>query len=80
MKFCHIGKTSRPRSGDWRVKTKFAFLPIRIENETRWMEKVSLRQKYQSHFCCYKWRNESFAETPAKGLLNELAASYRKDK
>lgn len=45
MKFIHNPKPTHKQK---RVKTRFAFLPIRIDNETRWMEKCKIEQIYIS--------------------------------
>jgi hypothetical protein len=50
-----------------RIKTFFAFLPITINNETRWLEKVVVKQEFiedcvspiGEYFCSY-WNNVKF--------------------
>jgi hypothetical protein len=37
----HIGKVS-PSYGDRKTVTKFALFPIKIENEMRWLEYVTM--------------------------------------
>ena len=36
----------KPCFGKKKVVTKFAFFPITIENETRWLEKVTIEMEY----------------------------------
>ena len=53
---------SKPRYLDERVITKFALLPIKVQNgEVRWLEKVTIKQT-----CVLspkgKWRNECFVD------------------
>lgn len=40
MKFKH------PYNNERRIITYFALLPIRIRNETRWFERVTIEQEY----------------------------------
>lgn len=37
-----------PKHGDYRIKKFFAWLPVTIGLETRWLEKVTIRQQYFS--------------------------------
>jgi len=54
----------QPVVGDTRTISKFAFLPIRIENEIRWLERVKIKQQYvlgSIKFSAYDyWRNIEF--------------------
>ena len=34
----------KPKQGEVRTVSYFALLPIRIDNETRWLEEVRVRQ------------------------------------
>ena len=34
----------------WREKTWFAIIPVKIGKNTRWLEKVTVRQYYESVF------------------------------
>lgn len=36
----------QPSPGDTKVVNYFAVFPVRIGNETRWFERVSIEQKY----------------------------------
>lgn len=38
---------TRPYYGEVRYITKFALLPIQIENEVRWLEKCHIKQVYR---------------------------------
>lgn len=37
---------NKPKSGDTKIKRKFALLPITIGKETRWMEWVTVRYEF----------------------------------
>ena len=41
----------KPTCGDTKIKKKFAILPIKIGNETRWLECVTVKYVYDSN--CY---------------------------
>lgn len=36
----------KPRYRDTKIVTKFAFFPITIGRETRWLEKVTIKMEY----------------------------------
>lgn len=65
-------KKPEPRDGAVRIKTWFALLPVSIYDETRWLERVSVRQVYsesysESYFS--GWRNREFViETKDEGV------------
>lgn len=42
MKYIH------PRNKDERVVTKFLWFPVRIANETRWLETVKINQIFKT--------------------------------
>lgn len=42
MKFTHTS----PKDGDIQIRKFFAWFPIRIQNETRWLEQVKIEQHY----------------------------------
>ena len=42
---------SEPKEGDIRVVKKFAFLPIRIGRDVRWLESCKIEMIYK--FCYY---------------------------
>lgn len=48
MKWTYTEK-KQPSIGDIRVKTKFAFLPVYLKGEARWLEKVMVRQQYNNY-------------------------------
>ena len=39
-------KINKPKLGDTRVVSKFAFLPVSCKGETRWFERVKIKQEY----------------------------------
>jgi len=47
-------------SGETRVKQFFAFFPVTIKKETRWLEKVIIEQKYSLYWDGAGWYNEKF--------------------
>lgn len=49
-----------PRHGDTRIKEKFLVLPLRVNGEIRWLEKVKIRQCYRSYY--NKWKNDYFMD------------------
>ena len=51
-----------PRYLEQRVITKFALLPIKVQNgEVRWLEKVTIKQTYVLSKND-KWRNDCFVD------------------
>lgn len=58
-----------PKSGETKVVTKFAFIPITIGYETRWLEKVTYKKKCRLVWCydiglhcSYEWENIEFID------------------
>ncbi len=55
-----------PSKGDKRVVNYFAFLSIRIGNESRWLERVTISQEYNCGsvpICTqYYWIDKKFME------------------
>lgn len=49
-------ETREPQVGEFRIKTKFAWLPIHLKGEARWLEKVTIKQEY----CKYMGATEYF--------------------
>jgi hypothetical protein len=55
-------KWNAPKTGDVRILTKFAWLPITCyvvgedRKETRWLCFVKIRQRYETNF----WFNDGF--------------------
>ena len=49
----------KPKPRDTRIKTKFLFFPLKIDDETRWLEISSYQQEYIycSTFTPSKWYN-----------------------
>lgn len=57
----------RNEMNDRRIKTKFALFPVTAEasnaycrKETRWLEKVTIRQTYRPDLCLFGWNNDFF--------------------
>lgn len=52
----------RPSEGERRTSTWFAFLPVTIGKETRWLEKVAVRQQWKDGFIFEekRWENLNF--------------------
>lgn len=44
--------------GKERVKEKFAFLPVYIDHEWRWLEKVAIHQSWNG----WRWINDWFED------------------
>lgn len=44
-----IHHTPRPRVGQYRLRTRFLYLPVHLNNETRWWEWAT----YQECYCIY---------------------------
>lgn len=64
----------------WKRKTKkyrfvkrFAFFPIEIGNETRWLEFVYIHQVYEPYNPVYDWKNYRF-------ITKEEYKKYKKEK
>jgi len=55
-----------PKYGDKRTITKFAFFPIKIGNETRWWQTVTLDQEYitggVADVVYAEWENRMFVD------------------
>ena len=52
----------QPKFRDVRVIAKFAFLPVTIGHETRWLETVYIKQTFIEHLTSTGgyWRNSEF--------------------
>ncbi len=59
-------KDASPNVGDKRTVSFFAFLPIRIGDQSRWLENVVIDQKYgcgKEPVCVhYDWQNLKFVD------------------
>lgn len=72
--------SSPPNIGDIRTIKKFAILPIRIEFEVRWLEKVRIHQEYKGFFSksergwIYYWDNIAFIDE--KSVVTSKNWSY----
>lgn len=65
----------KPRAGDTRRKTFFVWFPVKIGNETSWLEKVTIRQTavrvvihsdILDDVAAVKWHNTSFIDKEKK--------------
>lgn len=52
----------KPLMHDIRYKVFFAFIPIRIHSEVRWLETVFVKQEYTGLY----WRNVAFLDENKK--------------
>lgn len=61
-----------PKPDDVRIKTWFAILPVTIDNETRWLERVYVEQKYLYDWTtgCRRWCNLTFLEKSSYDINN----------
>ena len=41
---------TKPNLGDERIITIFALFPITLNNETRWLEKCTIKQRYEERY------------------------------
>lgn len=51
-------KDDRPKHGDRRVRRFFAWLPVRIHNEVRWLEYVEFEESYYKG----EWTRDRFMD------------------
>jgi len=51
------------KEGDTRVKRFFAWIPVLLQNEMRWLEFVTVRQYYMYH----EWNNYEFIDKEQQG-------------
>ena len=56
-------KNNTPKENTIRIKTKFAFIPVVINNDTRWLEKVTIAQLYKTFGDKRSWWNAAFVDT-----------------
>jgi hypothetical protein len=54
-----------PRHGDKRIRMFFAWLPYRIDDETRWLETVCCREMYCAHWDGSDWFGVEFLPVDA---------------
>lgn len=54
-------KWKNPEDWDTRIKTWFALWPVIIENECRWLETVTIKQRY-----LVGWYNVEFVDEETK--------------
>lgn len=53
-------KWYKPTHGSTKTRSRFALFPIRIENEVRWLEKVTVKYSYDG--IVGKWRPYEFVD------------------
>lgn len=55
----------RDRQFETRIITKFAILPVTIRTETRWLERVTIKQRvgWNMHSYVHEWMNEKFIDS-----------------
>lgn len=51
-----------PERGETRVKQWFAILPVEIDDDTRWLEWVIVKQTHGR----YIWYNDAFIDPPLR--------------
>ena len=54
--------------GNKRIKSKFLWFPLSINNITRWLEKA----KWEEEYICYGFTEDTYAWIPAKWLDIDL--------
>lgn len=62
----------KPKIGTIRAITKFLWFPCKIDEETRWLERATIIQRYCDWWGTdkYKWVNERFLDSK-ENLKNE---------
>ena len=45
----------RPKIGDRRTKNRFLFIPLTIDEETKWLQFAKYEEKYQSDISVFGW-------------------------
>lgn len=45
-----------PSVGDTRIKKYLAILPVEINGENRWLERVKIRQRFGRYLMLNEWR------------------------
>lgn len=59
---------TKPKTMDIRIKQNFLILPLKINNEIRWLEKVRIKQQYnildnhEESISIYGWTNVEFLD------------------
>lgn len=53
---------TNPKEGDIRIKKQFAFFPVRVKEEWRWLENVTIEQKYCWGLYGHSWFNTEFID------------------
>ena len=56
-----------PSLFEQRIIKKFAWFPIEIDREIRWLEKVAIKQRYLVYNYTRYWENLCFVDEREKG-------------
>lgn len=51
---------NKPEDGEVKIKRKFAMLPIRIDDEIRWLEWVTVKYVYYNGTLCRDYTTNQF--------------------
>ena len=80
-------KLKKPKVGEYRFVRKFLFLPVKIQEEIRWLEFARIEQRYiekciydnWAHKTFYKkmWENIRFVDYEPKYNEHKVGCSYR---
>lgn len=52
----------KPKKGDTRTRTKFAWFPIRIKNVRVWLEKYQINEIYEAKYLFHMTYEEGWVE------------------
>lgn len=55
---------SRPKTNDTRIINKFLFIPLKLNNEIRWLERAKILQKFsmETWASAGEWENQKFID------------------
>lgn len=53
---------SDPNIGDIEVRSWFAIIPVQINDEIRWLEKVTVESQYSYSDSAYFWKMKKFID------------------
>lgn len=51
-----------PQNGDTKIETAFLLLPVTIKDETRWLERATIKYEYSTNPWCPGWRTVEFID------------------
>lgn len=43
------------RYGETRIRTKFLWLPLKVDYETRWLERATFEERYSTYYRCWQF-------------------------